>query len=35
LVGEYRDRFVRTPDGWRIAERSTRIDFVRQAAREA
>jgi hypothetical protein len=35
MVGEYRDRFVRTPDGWRIAERSTHVDFVREAPREA
>lgn len=27
-VGEYRDRFRRTPQGWRFAERDTRISFV-------
>jgi uncharacterized protein (TIGR02246 family) len=36
LVGEYRDRFVRTPDGWRIADRSTHVSFVREnVAKEA
>jgi uncharacterized protein (TIGR02246 family) len=35
LVGEYRDRFVRTPEGWRIAERSTHVDFVREERAEA
>ena len=34
-VGEYRDRFVRTPDGWRIAERSTHVEFVRESAPQA
>jgi hypothetical protein len=29
LVGEYRDRFVRTPDGWRFAERELEASFVR------
>ena len=28
LVGEYRDRFVRTAEGWRFAERVTRVSFV-------
>ncbi len=28
LWGEYHDRFVRTPDGWRIAERTLRSLFV-------
>jgi ketosteroid isomerase-like protein len=32
LVGEYRDRFVRTPEGWRIAEREIRVSFVREGA---
>ncbi len=32
LVGEYRDRFVRTPDGWRIAERDIGVSFVRARA---
>ena len=30
LVGEYRDRFVRTAEGWRFCERVTVISFVRQ-----
>ncbi len=29
FVGEYRDRFVRTPDGWRFAERYCEMAFVR------
>ncbi len=29
MVGEYRDRFVRTQDGWRIAHREIAIDFIR------
>ncbi len=28
-VGEYHDRFVRTPDGWRIAHRRCEMAFVR------
>ena len=32
LVGEYRDRFVRTADGWRIAARETLASFVREDA---
>ena len=28
MVGEYRDRFVRTADGWRIAERKIGVSFV-------
>lgn len=28
IVGEYRDRFVRTPEGWRFARREVRVDFV-------
>ena len=28
LVGEYRDRFVRTPDGWRFAHRQIEVSFV-------
>jgi 3-phenylpropionate/cinnamic acid dioxygenase small subunit len=27
LAGEYRDRFVRTPDGWSIAHRSLKITW--------
>ena len=29
LVGVYRDRFVRTEDTWRFAERRTEVTFVR------
>jgi ketosteroid isomerase-like protein len=29
FVGEYHDRFVRTPDGWRIAHRRCEMAFVR------
>jgi len=29
-VGEYRDRFVLTDQGWRFAERDTRQSFVRK-----
>lgn len=29
LVGVYRDRFVRTDDGWRFASRLTEVSFVR------
>ena len=29
-VGEYRDHFVRTPDGWRIKHRVAMADFVSQ-----
>ncbi len=32
LVGEYRDRFVRTPEGWRIADRRISVTFMRGAA---
>lgn len=28
MVGEYRDRFVRTPDGWRINHRELEASFV-------
>ena len=30
MVGEYRDRFIRTPDGWRIAHREIAISFLRR-----
>jgi hypothetical protein len=30
MVGEYRDRFVRTPQGWRIADRTIHVNFVRE-----
>jgi len=29
MVGEYRDRFVRTPEGWRFSRRETAASFVR------
>jgi len=32
FVGEYHDRFVRTPDGWRIAHRRCEMAFVRASA---
>ena len=28
LVGVYRDRFVRTPEGWRFSSRRTEVTFV-------
>jgi hypothetical protein len=28
LVGVYRDRFVRTEDGWRFASRLTEVSFI-------
>ncbi len=31
MVGEYRDTFVRTSDGWRISRREIAVDFVRVA----
>ena len=31
MVGEYRDRFLRTPEGWRFAQRDTVASFVREA----
>jgi hypothetical protein len=31
MVGEYRDRFVRTPEGWRFEERELELDFVRES----
>ncbi|WP_165899957.1 nuclear transport factor 2 family protein [Borborobacter arsenicus] len=30
LIGDYHDRFVRTPDGWRIVERIGEIVFERK-----
>jgi ketosteroid isomerase-like protein len=30
IVGEYRDAFVRTDDGWRIARRTASAGFVRR-----
>ncbi len=29
MVGEYRDRFVLTDEGWRFSERDTKVSFVR------
>jgi ketosteroid isomerase-like protein len=34
MVGEYRDRFVRTAAGWRIARREIGVSFVRGARDE-
>ena len=28
LVGEYRDQYTRTDEGWRIKKRALRIDFI-------
>lgn len=33
-VGEYRDRFVRTDEGWRFAERRFDLAFLRPSARD-
>jgi hypothetical protein len=33
FVGEYHDRFVRTPDGWRFAHRICGLTFVRAPSR--
>jgi hypothetical protein len=33
FVGEYRDRFVRTPEGWRFAHRACTLTFVRPPSR--
>lgn len=30
LVGVYRDRFVRTEDGWRFESRTTEVSFLRE-----
>ena len=30
MVGEYRDRFVRTPEGWRMSRREAVVDFLRR-----
>jgi len=32
-VGEYRDRFERTPDGWRFSERRFDLAFLRPTSR--
>ncbi len=32
IVGEYRDRFRKTPDGWRFTHREIHVSFVRQGA---
>lgn len=34
MVGQYRDRFVRTADGWRIAHRKAEAAFVRRRDRQ-
>ena len=31
ILGQYRDRFVRTDDGWRIAHRQAEVGFVRRS----
>ena len=31
MVGEYRDRFVRTSEGWRFEHREVEVSFVRRA----
>ncbi|MGK0222213.1 MAG: ketosteroid isomerase-like protein [Limisphaerales bacterium] len=31
LVGEYQDQFVLTDEGWRISERTVKVDFVRRS----
>lgn len=31
MIGEYRDRFVRTADGWRFHRRDLIVDFLRPA----
>jgi len=30
-IGEYRDRFVRTEDGWRFHQRRTELAFAHQS----
>ena len=30
LIGEYRDRFVSTADGWRFSEREIEVSFLRR-----
>ena len=30
MVGEYRDRIVRTSQGWQIAHREIAVDFLRR-----
>lgn len=32
ILGQYTDRFERTPDGWRIAHRRADVGFVRRSA---
>lgn len=32
MVGEYRDHFARTEEGWRIAERQTLVHFLAEGA---
>jgi len=31
ILGQYRDRFVQTDDGWRIAHRQAEVGFVRRS----
>lgn len=31
LVGEYRDEFVRTPEGWRLSTREVAVSFMRRS----
>jgi ketosteroid isomerase-like protein len=33
MVGEYRDRFVRTEDGWRFLRREAAVAFLREGVR--
>ena len=35
LVGEYRDTFVRTPEGWRIQHREIGVSFLRPRSADA
>jgi hypothetical protein len=35
MIGEYRDRFRRTPEGWRFQRRDLVVSFMRQAGPEA
>ncbi len=30
MVGEYRDHFLRTPEGWRISRREIEVSFLRE-----
>ena len=35
VIGEYRDSFVRTADGWRFKRREVHVSFARVAAKQA